>query len=1098
MSNFSQTAALLKAVMSSLMSSDNDERTRAEAQLNTEWVATQPQTLLGSLAFLAHRDGEAQARAFAAILLRRIAYQNAAAAENKEDQQTVWSAVPEAVHQAVKAELMGALQDETERGARHKVCDTISEIVSHEGAESWPELLGALYACAQDADAQRRESAYRVFTACPELLESQDAAAISGAFAGAFGDGDAAVRLAALQAAVAFIVNAGDRQRAALAPLVAPMLGVLERQVADGDEAGLLDALLALMDAAGEAPKLFRSVLDALVTFCTGLGKNAALEARTQQAAVELLVTLAEVAPGMCRKNAQFCAQVVPVCLAMMSSVEDDEAWHTSDVLDDSDNDESWVFGEQTMDRLAIALGGKQLLPMAFNMIPQMLASDDWAQRVAGLSAISAIGEGCYRIMRGELGQIVGLVADRFNDPNPRVRYAACNCLGQMSTDFAPAMQEKHAAEVVPRLLAAMGDAHARVQAHAAAAMVNFAEEASKTTMEPYLDALLERLLAMLRSDRRYVQEQAITTIATVAENAQSRFTAYYGAIMPMLLNVLEQVTDAEYRTLRGKAMECATFVALAVGREVFEADSARLVKLLTEAQQTVADADDPQASYLQQAWARLCQLLGRDFEPLLPVVMPPLLTAAAQQPDFAVLAADEDAEAQYAAEDGWEFTQLGGQQVGIRTSALEDKLEAVELLASYADSLRGGFVAYAAQTLEIMVPLFRFYYHEGVRQAAATAVPLVLGALRDSGDAATLRTAWAAVCDKYIAAMDGEDDDAFAAQLFAGFADSVGVAGAACMGEAQLVAFTDACVELMTRYHRRMEERAAARAAQELDEDDEEQLLEDELVEGQAVDEVAKALHAVLRAHGAAYVPVFERMLPLARKYLQQEHDAAARQWAICVFDDLVEFAGPASAPHAGEFLAAVAAALRQTESPDLRQAAAYGVGIMATKGGDAYADFVLSTALPAMLDMLARSDARDAENVFATENIVAALAKLLAALGSRMPGDMHARVLQVWFAALPVSNDEEEVPGVYEYLVHVMNERPEALVGAGAGAAAHLVKVAVEALALCTLPEELKQALVALMQRTMGGLDDAAKRALWDEIPRAQQQALAAKGLI
>ncbi|KAJ2379685.1 hypothetical protein GGI05_006557, partial [Coemansia sp. RSA 2603] len=239
-------------------------------------------------------------------------------------------------------------------------------------------------------------------------------------------------------------------------------------------------------------------------------------------------------------------------------------------------------------------------------------------------------------------------------------------------------------------------------------------------------------------------------------------------------------------------------------------------------------------------------------------------------------------------------------------------------------------------------------------------------------------------------------------------------------------------------------------------------------------------------------------RLLPLARQYLQQEHDPAARQWAICVFDDLVEFTGPASAPHAAEFLAAISAALRQTEAPDLRQAAAYGVGVMATKGGDAYADFVLSTALPTMLDMLARSDARDTENIFATENIVATLAKILRAYGGRMPGDMHGRVLQTWFAALPVSNDEEEVPGVYEFLLQVMSERPEALVGGGAGAATHLVKVVAEALALCTLPEELAAALVALMQRTMAGLDDAAKRALWDEIPRAQQQALAAKALV
>ncbi|KAJ2636096.1 importin subunit beta-3 [Coemansia sp. RSA 1286] len=1097
MSNFEQTASLLKTLMSSLMSSDNDERTKAEGALNTEWVATQPQTVLGSLAYLVHRDSEPKARAFAAILLRRISFQNAAAAENKEDQHTVWSVVPESVHQTVKAELLGALQRETDRSARHKLCDTISEIVDHEGQDGWAELLGALYACAQDGNALLRESAYRIFTSCPELLYQQSMAAVSGAFTGAFQDADADVRLAALQAAVAFIVNAEEKQKTALTPMIGPMLAVLEPLVQSGDEAGLVDALLALMEAAQEAPKMFRGVLDSLIPFATTIAKNSDMESRTQQSAVELLVTLAEVAPGMCRKNAQFCQQLVPVCMQMMSSIEDDEDWHNSDSLEDGDNDESWVFGEQTMDRLAIALGGKQVLPIAFKYIPDMMASGEWAQRTAALSAISAIGEGCYKIMRGELTQILALIAPMFEDAHPRVRYAACNCYGQMSTDFAPTIQEKHSAVVLPRLMAAMGDSHSRVQAHAAAAMVNFAEEASKATLEPFLDTLLERLLSMLSSAKRYVQEQAITTIATLAENAQSRFVKYYGTIMPMLLNVLAQATDVEHRMLRGKAMECATFIALAVGRDVFAADSARLVELLTAAQHAVTDADDPQASYLQQAWARLCKLLGAEFVPILPVVMPPLITAAAQQPDFAILDAEEDAEASYSAEDGWEFTSIGGQQIGIRTSALEEKLDAVELIGSYASDLGAGFLPYAAQALEIIVPLFRFYYHDGVRAVAAAAVPQILATVRAAGDEAALRQVWSAICDKYLSVLDGEEDDTFAMALFSSFADAVGIVGDGCMTEAQLQAFTKACVGQMSKYYQRMKDREAARAAQELDEDDEEQLLEEELIEGQTVDEVAKSLHAVLKTHGPAYVPLFQNMLPLARKYLQ-ERDPAARQWAICVFDDLVEFAGPASAQFAGDFLDAIAVALRQTESPDLRQAAAYGVGIMAKSGGDAYADFVIATALPAMLEMIGRPDARETENIFATENMVSAVAKVLRVYVSRLGGDAQA-VLQAWFAALPVCNDDEEVPGVYEYLVQMLRENPEALLaGNDPRAVKHLVKVVVEALAVCTLPQELAQALVGVMQGTLASFDDAAKAALWAEIPREQQQALQDKGLI
>ena len=53
---------------------------------------------------------------------------------------------------------------------------------------------------------------------------------------------------------------------------------------------------------------------------------------------------------------------------------------------------------EQSLDRLACALGGKEVLPPAFQYIPSMLASYDWRLRHAGLMAIAAIGEGTSKV----------------------------------------------------------------------------------------------------------------------------------------------------------------------------------------------------------------------------------------------------------------------------------------------------------------------------------------------------------------------------------------------------------------------------------------------------------------------------------------------------------------------------------------------------------------------------------------------------------------------------------------------------------------------------------------------------------------------------
>ena len=48
---------------------------------------------------------------------------------------------------------------------------------------------------------------------------------------------------------------------------------------------------------------------------------------------------------------------------------------------------------------------------------------------------------------------------------------------------------------------------------------------------------------------------------------------------------------------------------------------------------------DDPQISYLIGAWTRICKILGKDFEQYLPIVMGPVLKAAAFKPEVTVLA---------------------------------------------------------------------------------------------------------------------------------------------------------------------------------------------------------------------------------------------------------------------------------------------------------------------------------------------------------------------------------------------------------------------------------------------------------------------------
>eukprot|EP00158_Paraphelidium_tribonemae_P008592 Partr_v1_DN28622_c1_g1_i1_m50537 putative importin len=140
----------------------------------------------------------------------------------------------------------------------------------------------------------------------------------------------------------------------------------------------------------------------------------------------------------------------------MMAEIDDDSLWSTfGNSSDDEEN--CSVFAEQAMDRLACALGGAHILPPAFACIPQYLASDVWNERYAALMCIGAIAEGCAQVMATEAAKLIDMIIPRLlADTHPRVRYAACNAIGQLCTDFAPVLQENHHSVIVPAICETM------------------------------------------------------------------------------------------------------------------------------------------------------------------------------------------------------------------------------------------------------------------------------------------------------------------------------------------------------------------------------------------------------------------------------------------------------------------------------------------------------------------------------------------------------------------------------------------------------------------------------------------------------------------
>lgn len=70
------------------------------------------------------------------------------------------------------------------------------------------------------------------------------------------------------------------------------------------------------------------------------------------------------------------------------------------------------------------------------------------------------------QVMLKNLEQVVNMILSGFQHPHPRVRWAAINAIGQLSTDLGPDLQTHYHQKVLPALANAMDDfQNPRVQA---------------------------------------------------------------------------------------------------------------------------------------------------------------------------------------------------------------------------------------------------------------------------------------------------------------------------------------------------------------------------------------------------------------------------------------------------------------------------------------------------------------------------------------------------------------------------------------------------------------------------------------------------------
>lgn len=134
-----------------------------------------------------------------------------------------------------------------------------------------------------------------------------------------------------------------------------------------------------------------------------------------------------------------------------------------------------------------------------------------------------------------------------------------------------------------------------------------------------------------------------MTALATIAESSKEHFVNYYQQIMPLLMNIITNYVQPEYKKLRGWTIKCLAIIVTSVGKAQIAPFITQVVQVLLDIQNTALDYNkDPQTHYLLTAWVKICSVMEADFVPYLPAVMPGLLRLCNLTPEAGISSAGD------------------------------------------------------------------------------------------------------------------------------------------------------------------------------------------------------------------------------------------------------------------------------------------------------------------------------------------------------------------------------------------------------------------------------------------------------------------------
>uniref|UniRef100_M1CW37 Karyopherin-beta 3 variant n=1 Tax=Solanum tuberosum TaxID=4113 RepID=M1CW37_SOLTU len=624
--------------------------------------------------------------------------------------------------------------------------------------------------------------------------------------------------------------------------------------VAIGEEDLVCSLLEDLIVLVGVETAVFKVNIGVVVKYMVRIAENSKLGEKLRQLSIEFIVTLAEdreIGCGMMQMvPKEEVTKLLSVLIVMLVHIKDDPCWGNANSDDENEGQLSMCsYAMESLDRLAIALGGSVIVPCCAVGLFDLFHDQNWRIRHAAVTAIGLISEGCSKALLLEMEKLVQTIVKLIHDEHPRVCWAKIRTIGQLSTYLSPCFQEQYHQQLLRALIEVLDDIdNPRLQTRAASAIQLFSQNCSADVLKPYLHNTVRKLVGFLQRGTAMMKEASLATLASLAISSQEDSAYLYDSLMPYLKVILETVTNDTSRTLLAKSMECITMAAMAVGNLAINDYVEKVTAVLISLHETQTVIEDPMRRLLLLECGRLCKFLGADFLPYLSLVMPVALKSALLKNYLSVSDNSDTDDSDY---ESMIKATAGNKKIGIRAALLEEKALACHMLCFFSTELKEGLHLWVNEVVSALVQNLTFKFSEEIRMAAVSAMPLLLN------------SASCAMKKGLLVTGHGKSPvQKLSDTIISSLLDALKKVPGSCLSKHQAEKFVDGISKVLSRCSYRKTERE--KRAKEHTDSREQELLKEEAEQHLTIcRNIGICLGTMVKKLKASFLPHFDKFLP-------------------------------------------------------------------------------------------------------------------------------------------------------------------------------------------------------------------------------------------